>query len=85
MKKAYEVTANDLPYSALIFAENTNKAKLRGMSCDGFEDLEYIDIRVIRRQQVDKYASVSYRDELCAWIEEHQKILVDVLGWEEVE
>ena len=84
MKKAYEVTANNLGYSALIFAENEKKAKLRGMSCNGFEELEYIDMRVVRCPQVDKYASIAYRDELCAWIEEHRKILTDVLGWEEV-
>ena len=84
MKKAYEVTANNLGYSALIFAENENKAKLRGMACNGFEELEYIDMRVVRRPQVDKYASIAYRDELCAWIEEHQKILIDVLNWEKI-
>ena len=40
MKKAYEVTANDLPYSALIFAESENKAKLRGMACNGLKSIK---------------------------------------------
>lgn len=56
MKKAYQVMIDQYEeYSVVVFASNSNQAKLLAMKSENF-NIRYIDLRPIRMPQADYFA-----------------------------
>lgn len=79
--KAYKVYDSDSceNSSTIVFAENSQKARLVAMNTDCCEDAEYINIRAVRVPEADRlYAGKTEVD----WYDMPTRIeLVKNLGW----
>ena len=53
-KVAWHVFPSDMEYGDVVFAETRNKARFLAIEiCDGFEDLEYVDVHARRLPKAD--------------------------------
>lgn len=83
IKKAYVVRTDESDDGCImVFATSTTNAKLKAMAT--FDTCSYIDLRAVREPLADKYESIAIRDELQWDNEEHQRILSDEFGWQEL-
>ena len=53
--KAWIVRAKDEFYATVVFAETRGKARALAMHTEACEDVDFIDIEVRRKPQMDKY------------------------------
>jgi hypothetical protein len=82
--KGYSVFTGDPDYgSKLIFAESANKAKSWCIK-KSLIDINYIELKTTREKGMDRYLNIAIDNELKWEIIEHQTILIEELGWQEI-
>ena len=59
--KAWLVKDKDEYYATVVFAETRGKARALAMHTDACEDVDFCDIEVRRKPQIDKYSNVRAR------------------------
>ena len=59
MSKAWKVYPSNCEYCDVVFAETRNKARhIANEYCDGFEDIDYIDIYARRLPKADSQKQI---------------------------